>query len=46
MEASAGPVALVGSGEFLDVMTAVDTGLLTGRPARAAMRAHGGRARG
>src|SRR5579872_165990 len=28
---SAGPVALVGSGEFLEAMTAVDTGLLAGR---------------
>ncbi len=30
-----GPVALVGSGEFLDVMTPVDAGLLEGRPRRA-----------
>jgi cyanophycinase len=30
-----GPVALVGSGEFLPAMEAVDTGLLAGRPARA-----------
>jgi cyanophycinase len=29
-----GPVALVGSGEFLPVMEAVDAGLLAGRPAR------------
>jgi cyanophycinase len=36
MKESAGPVALVGSGEFLDVMTPVDAGLLAGRPARAA----------
>ncbi|HEY5250069.1 MAG TPA: Type 1 glutamine amidotransferase-like domain-containing protein [Acidimicrobiales bacterium] len=36
MERSAGPVALVGSGEFLDVMTPVDATLLAGRPARAA----------
>jgi len=31
----AGPVALVGSGEFLPAMEAVDAGLLAGRPARA-----------
>ncbi len=30
-----GPVALVGSGEFLDVMAPVDAGLLEGRPRRA-----------
>jgi cyanophycinase len=30
-----GPVALVGSGEFLDVMVDVDRGLLAGRPDRA-----------
>ncbi|MGA2519810.1 MAG: Type 1 glutamine amidotransferase-like domain-containing protein [Acidimicrobiales bacterium] len=30
-----GPVALVGSGEFLDVMTPVDRALLAGRPRRA-----------
>ena len=30
-----GPIALVGSGEFLPVMEAVDAGLLAGRPARA-----------
>ena len=30
-----GPVALVGSGEFLEAMTAVDAGLLGGRPPRA-----------
>jgi cyanophycinase len=34
---SAGPVALVGSGEFLEAMTAVDAGLLAGRPARVAV---------
>src|SRR5579863_561268 len=32
---SPGPVALVGSGEFLDVMVPVDAGLLEGRPRRA-----------
>src|ERR1700722_20160728 len=32
-----GPVALVGSGEFLDVMVGVDAGLLAGRPARVAV---------
>jgi cyanophycinase len=31
----AGPVALVGSGEFLESMRAVDEGLLAGRPRRA-----------
>jgi cyanophycinase len=31
----AGPIALVGSGEFLPVMEAVDAALLDGRPARA-----------
>src|SRR5580698_885249 len=36
MAGSEGPVALVGSGEFLDVMVPVDAGLLAGRPARAA----------
>lgn len=36
MAGSEGPVALVGSGEFLDVMAPVDAGLLAGRPARAA----------
>jgi cyanophycinase len=36
MERSAGPVALVGSGEFLDVMTPIDAALLADRPARAA----------
>ncbi len=36
MERSVGPVALVGSGEFLDVMTPIDGALLAGRPARAA----------
>src|SRR2546423_4360714 len=30
-----GPIALVGSGEFLPAMEAVDAGLLAGRPARA-----------
>jgi len=35
MPAGAGPVALVGSGEFLPAMEAVDAGLLAGRPARA-----------
>jgi cyanophycinase len=35
MEAEPGPVALVGSGEFLSVMEPVDAGLLEGRPARA-----------
>jgi cyanophycinase-like exopeptidase len=30
-----GPIALVGSGEFLPVMEAVDSALLAGRPARA-----------
>jgi len=33
---SPGPVALVGSGEFLPVMAPVDTALLAGRPRRAA----------
>ncbi len=33
--ATPGPVALVGSGEFLDAMTPVDAGLLEGRPPRA-----------
>jgi cyanophycinase len=33
--AQAGPIALVGSGEFLPVMEAVDAALLDGRPARA-----------
>jgi cyanophycinase len=36
MARSEGPVALVGSGEFLDVMVPVDAGLLAGRPQRAA----------
>src|SRR2546423_15652947 len=31
----AGPIALVGSGEFLPAMEAIDTALLAGRPARA-----------
>src|SRR5256885_12047160 len=30
-----GPTALVGSGEFLPAMEAIDAGLLAGRPARA-----------
>lgn len=33
--AAPGPIALVGSGEFLPVMEAVDADLLAGRPARA-----------
>jgi cyanophycinase len=37
MVGSAGPVALVGSGEFLEVMVPVDAALLAGRPARAAI---------
>ncbi len=37
MGGSAGPVALVGSGEFLDVMAPVDAALLAGRPLRAAV---------
>jgi len=32
-----GPVALVGSGEFLDAMVEVDAGLLSGRPRRVAV---------
>jgi cyanophycinase len=36
MEAEAGPVALVGSGEFLAQMVAIDRALLAGRPPRAA----------
>lgn len=36
MAGSEGPVALVGSGEFLEVMVPVDAELLAGRPARAA----------
>ncbi len=35
MAGGAGPVALVGSGEFLPVMEPVDAGLLEGRPRRA-----------
>jgi len=35
MGSATGPVALVGSGEFLDAMVAVDAGLLEGRPRRA-----------
>jgi cyanophycinase len=35
MLAGAGPIALVGSGEFLPVMQAVDAALLAGRPTRA-----------
>ncbi|MFZ2058792.1 MAG: Type 1 glutamine amidotransferase-like domain-containing protein [Acidimicrobiales bacterium] len=34
---AAGPVALVGSGEFLDVMVPVDAELLAGRPQRAVL---------
>jgi len=37
MDGSAGPVALVGSGEFLDVMAPVDAVLLQGRPDRVAV---------
>jgi len=37
METKRGPVALVGSGEFLDRMVAVDAGLLAGRPPRVAI---------
>ncbi|HEY7948126.1 MAG TPA: Type 1 glutamine amidotransferase-like domain-containing protein [Acidimicrobiales bacterium] len=37
MEARSGPVALVGSGEFLDAMVGVDTGLLAGRAPRVAI---------
>jgi cyanophycinase len=37
MARSTGPVALVGSGEFLEVMTAVDAGLLAGRPKKVAV---------
>ena len=33
--AASGPIALVGSGEFLPVMEAVDAALMAGRPARA-----------
>jgi cyanophycinase len=36
-QASAAPVALVGSGEFLPVMRDVDAGLLAGRPPRVAV---------
>jgi cyanophycinase len=36
-EATVGPVALVGSGEFLEVMVPVDTALLADRPARVAV---------
>jgi cyanophycinase len=35
MAAKPGPVALVGSGEFLETMKAVDSALLAGRPKRA-----------
>jgi cyanophycinase len=35
MNLAAGPIALVGSGEFLPVMEEVDAALLVGRPARA-----------
>ncbi len=34
LEPTAGPLALVGSGEYLPVMVDVDAGLLAGRPAR------------
>lgn len=34
MSAAAGPIALVGSGEYLPVMDAIDRALLAGRPAR------------
>jgi cyanophycinase len=37
MDRSTGPVALVGSGEFLEVMAAVDAGLLAGRPKKVAV---------
>jgi cyanophycinase len=37
METGSGPVALVGSGEFLEEMEAVDAGLLAGRPPRVAI---------
>lgn len=37
MGTAAGPVALVGSGEFLDGMIPVDAGLLEGRPPRVAV---------
>ncbi len=37
-----GPVALVGSGEFLDVMVEVDRGLLAGRPAKGRLPPDGG----
>jgi cyanophycinase-like exopeptidase len=37
MVGTEGPVALVGSGEFLEVMVPVDAALLAGRPARAAI---------
>jgi cyanophycinase len=37
MRGSEGPVALVGSGEFLDVMAPVDAVLLAGRPSRVAV---------
>jgi len=37
MKTGTGPVALVGSGEFLDPMVAVDAGLLAGRPPRVAI---------
>lgn len=37
MDAASGPVALVGSGEFLPVMEGVDATLLQGRPRRAAI---------
>jgi cyanophycinase-like exopeptidase len=37
MDRSTGPVALVGSGEFLEAMAPVDAGLLAGRPKRVAV---------
>ena len=37
MGTSAGPVALVGSGDSLEAMVPVDAGLLEGRPRRAAV---------
>ena len=46
MIGGAGPVALVGSGEFLPVMEPVDAGLLAGRARTRRGPAHHGRARG
>ena len=43
MTGGPGPVALVGSGEFLPVMEPVDAGLLEGRARRAVVAAHRGR---